>query len=103
MCRTSSLALVLSAHTVLQKSRLHHLVDELAHVLLPVSGVTTLDVADEFSGPPSAVRVGELEGPEGGRGLLEVGAAGGDLVDEVLNAWGSGRYFGFEWTWGTHR
>ena len=56
-------------------------------MLLPVSGVTTLDVADEFSGPPSAVGVGQLERPESGRGLLEVGAAGGDLVNEVLNAW----------------
>jgi hypothetical protein len=60
-------------------------VDELGHVLLTVSGVTALDVTDELPGPPSAGRVGKLERPERAGGLLEVGTAGGDLVDQVLN------------------
>ena len=60
--------------------------DELRDGLLSVSGITALDVADELSRPPAAVGVGELEGPEEGGGLLEVGAAGGELVNEVLHA-----------------
>jgi hypothetical protein len=60
-------------------------VDQLGHVLLSVSGVTTLDVAGELSRPPSTSGVGELEGPKVGGSLLEVGSASGDLVDEVLD------------------
>lgn len=56
-------------------------------MLLPVSGVTTLNVTNELSGPPSAVRVGEFEGPQAGCCLLEVGSAGDDLVNEVLHAY----------------
>lgn len=59
--------------------------DQLGHVLLPVSGVTTLVVTEELSRPPSTSGVGELEGPKVGGSLLEVGSAGGDLVDEVLH------------------
>jgi hypothetical protein len=70
-------------------NNLDHLVDQLGHVLLPVSGVTALDVADELSRPPSTGRVGELEGPEVGGSLLEVGSAGSDLVNEVLDTWQS--------------
>jgi hypothetical protein len=69
-------------------ARLAHLVDELADRLLSVPGVTALDVADELLGAPAAQGVGQLERPEEGRGLLEVGSAGGDLVDEVLDACG---------------
>jgi hypothetical protein len=60
-------------------------VDQLGHVLLPVSGVTALDVANELSRPPSTGGVGELEGPKVGGGLLEVGSTGDDLVNEVLD------------------
>jgi hypothetical protein len=76
------------------KHQLSHLVDELAHVLLSVSGVTTLDVADELPRPPAAGGVGELEGPERRGDLLEVRSASGDLVDEVLDTWplGTGRH-----------
>lgn len=59
--------------------------DELAHVLLPVSGITTLDVTEELARPPSTVGVGKFEWPESGSGLLEVGSAGGELVNEVLH------------------
>lgn len=60
--------------------------DELGDVTLSVTGVTALDVADELSGPPATVGVGELEGPKESGGLLEVRTTGGDLVDEVLDA-----------------
>lgn len=60
--------------------------DELAHVLLPVSGVTSLDVTEELARPPSTVGVGQLEWPESSGSLLEVGSAGGELVNEVLHA-----------------
>lgn len=59
--------------------------NELGHVLLPVSGVTALDVADELLCSPSASGVRELEWPETGGGLLEVGSTGGDLVNKVLD------------------
>lgn len=74
---------IVSGHEMLN---LDHLVDQLGHVLLPVAGVTALDEADELPGAPAAVGVGQLEGPERRGGLLEVGAAGGNLVDKVLHA-----------------
>lgn len=40
----------------------------------------------ELAGAEATVGVGELEGPEEVGGLLEVGADGVDLVDEILNA-----------------
>lgn len=40
----------------------------------------------ELPRPPAAGGVGELEGPQEVGGLLEVGAGGDDLVDEILNA-----------------
>jgi len=64
---------------------LHHLVNKLAHGLLPVSGVTSLDVTEELARPPSTVGVGQLEWPESSGGLLEVGSASGELVNEVLH------------------
>lgn len=39
----------------------------------------------ELARPPAAVGVGELERPEEVGGLLEVGAGGDDLVNEILN------------------
>jgi hypothetical protein len=59
-------------------------VDELGHVLLPVASVTARNVVDELAGPPAAVGVGELEGPESVGDLLKVGAAGDDFVDDVF-------------------
>lgn len=64
---------------------LDHLVDQLGHVLLPVSGITTLDVTSELSRPPSTSGVGELEWPEVGGSLLEVRSASSDLVNQVLH------------------
>jgi len=62
-----------------------HLSDKLVDVDFPVTKVTALDEVLEFTGPPAACGVGELEWPQEVRCLLEVGAGGGDLVDEVFN------------------
>ena len=55
-------------------------------MLLTVAKVTTLDVVLELAGAEATSGVGELEGPEEVGGLLEVGANGVDLVDQVLHA-----------------
>ena len=55
-------------------------------MLLTVAKVTTLDVVLELAGTEATSGVGELEGPEEVGGLLEVGADGVDLVDQVLHA-----------------
>jgi hypothetical protein len=55
-------------------------------VLFPVAKVTTLNEVLELAGTEAAVGVAELEGPQEVGGLLEVGADGEDLVDEVLHA-----------------
>lgn len=63
-----------------------HLADEGVDVLLAVAQVTTLDEVLELAGAEATVGVAELEGPQEVGGLLEVGADGVDLVDEVLHA-----------------
>lgn len=63
-----------------------HLADESVDVLLTVTVVTTLDEVLELAGVEATGGVGELEGPEEVVGLLEVGADGVDLVDQVLHA-----------------
>lgn len=63
-----------------------HLADETVDVLLTVTGVTTLDVVLELASAETTVRVGQLEGPEEVVGLLEVGANGVNLVDQILHA-----------------
>lgn len=55
-------------------------------MLLTVAKVTTLNEVLELAGAEAAVGVAELEGPQEVGGLLEVGADGQDLVDEILNA-----------------
>ena len=65
--------------------RLVHLPDEGVDVLLTVTKVTTLDVVLELASAEATSGVGELEGPEEVGGLLEVGADGVDLVDEILH------------------
>ena len=66
-------------------TNLVHLADELVDVRLPVTEVTAMDEVLELACPPAARGVGELEGPEEVRRLLEVGAGGEDLVYEILN------------------
>lgn len=65
--------------------RLVHLADESVDSLLAVAKITTLDEVLELAGAEATSGVGELEGPEEVGGLLEVGADGVDLVDEILN------------------
>lgn len=67
-------------------ARLVHLADEGVDVVLTVAKVTTLDEVLELPGAEATSGVGQLEGPEEVAGLLEVGANGVDLVDQVLNA-----------------
>jgi hypothetical protein len=68
--------------------RLHlvHLSDESIDVLLTVTEITTLDEVLELAGAEATSGVRELEGPEEVVGLLEVGANGVDLVDQILHA-----------------
>ena len=63
-----------------------HLADESVDVLLTVTSVTTLDEMLDLAGVEATVGVGELEGPEEVVGLLEVGANGVDLVNQVFHA-----------------
>ena len=62
-----------------------HLADEVVDVRLAVAGIAALVEAGLLGDPATGGGV-ELEGPEEGVALLEVLAAGVDLVDEVLNA-----------------
>ena len=63
-----------------------HLADESVDVLLTVTSVTTLDEVLDLAGVEATVGVGELEGPQEVVGLLEVGANGVDLVNQVFHA-----------------
>lgn len=69
-----------------QSNNLVHLADELVDVLLTVAKVTTLNEVLELARTEAASWVGQLEWPEEVAGLLEVGADGVDLVDQVLHA-----------------
>lgn len=68
------------------RANLVHLADESVDVVLTVTSVTTLDEVLDLAGVEATSGVGELEGPEEVVGLLEVGADGVDLVDQVLHA-----------------
>ena len=68
------------------KRHLVHLADETVDGLLAVAEVTALDEVLELAGTEATVGVGQLEGPEEVGGLLEVGADGVDLVNEILHA-----------------
>jgi transcriptional antiterminator Rof (Rho-off) len=62
-----------------------HAADELVDELLAVAGITTLGEVDALV-LEAAQGVGELERPQEVVGLLEVGSAGVDLMNEVLHA-----------------
>jgi len=64
----------------------HHLADEVVDVLLSVAGGTEALTELMSLLLEATNRVGELEGPEEVVGLLEVGTAGDNLVDEILHA-----------------
>jgi hypothetical protein len=63
-----------------------HLPNEGVDMLLTVAEITTLDEVLELARTETTSGVAELEGPEEVGGLLEVGADGEDLVDEILHA-----------------
>jgi hypothetical protein len=75
-----------SMNPILVFINLVHLADEGVDSLLTVAKVTTLDEVLELAGTEATGRVAELEGPQEVGGLLEVGANGEDLVDEILSA-----------------
>ena len=77
---------ILHASPSPKELNLVHLADETVDVLLTVTGVTALDEVLELAGVEATVGVGQLEGPDEVVGLLEVGANGVDLVDQVLHA-----------------
>lgn len=62
-----------------------HLANQGVDVVLTVTSVTTLDEVLELAGAEATGGVGQLEGPEEVGGLLEVGANGVDLVDQILH------------------
>ena len=72
-------------HPMNSTPSLVHLPDELVDELLTVTKVTTLDEVLELPGAETTSGGRQLEGPEEVAGLLEVGADGVDLVDEVLD------------------
>jgi hypothetical protein len=71
-------ALVLNIYLV-------HLANELIHELLPVAVVAALNEVDALAAEATE-RAVQLERPQEVVGLLEVGAASVDLVDQILNA-----------------
>lgn len=65
-------------------SKLVHLTDKVVDLLIPAASLAALNVMQALLGEASQ-RGRELEGPQEVGGLLEGGASGDDLVDEVLN------------------
>ena len=68
-----------------ERESLVHLGNEVVDEVLAVAEVTALDEVTELAGAEATGGRGQLEGPQEVGGLLEVGADGVDLVDEVLN------------------
>jgi hypothetical protein len=68
------------------RKRLVHLADQVVDLGLAVARVTTLDEVQGLLDRETTGGVGQLEGPQEVGGLLEVGADGVDLVDEILHA-----------------
>ena len=62
-----------------------HLADELVNIGFPIAEVATLDKVLELPCPPATGGVGELKRPQAVVRLLEVGAGGEDLVDEIFD------------------
>lgn len=75
----------LELNSTLPTKRLVHLPDELVDEVLAVTEVTALDEVLELAGAETTGGGGQLEWPEEVGGLLEVGADGEDLVDQVLD------------------
>jgi len=69
-----------------QLNHLVHLLDESIDVIFSVTKITTFDVVLELARPEATIGVRQLEWPQEVAGLLEVGADGVDLVDQILHA-----------------
>jgi len=63
-----------------------HLPDESVDELFPVAKITALDEMSELAWTEATSWVGQLEWPQEVGCLLEVGANGEDLVDQVFDA-----------------
>ena len=75
-----------SASSVRRYTNLVHLSDEWVDVLLAIAKITSLNEMPELSRSESTRRVAQLERPQEIARLLEVGANGVDLVNQVLHA-----------------
>lgn len=83
---SSAFSCVACAHTTAQPVvLLQHTLDKGVDLCAPLSCITTLVEVEQLLAE-AAVRVRQLEGPQEVVGLLEVGAHGVDLVDQVLHA-----------------
>jgi len=67
-------------------TNLVHLSDQSIDLVFPVTQVTTLNKMSELASSESSSGVAELEWPQEVGSLLEVGANGEDLVDQILHA-----------------
>jgi len=63
-----------------------HLSDQSIDLVLPVTQVTTFNIMFELSRTETASGVAKLEWPKEVGSLLEVGADGEDLMDQILHA-----------------
>ena len=66
--------------------RLIHLLDQGIDLILTIAQIAAFNEMLELAGAKAAGWVAQLEGPEEVAGLLEVGADGEDLVDQVFHA-----------------
>lgn len=79
---------MLSSNTSIKLVAAHtsdHLAQQTVDLVLAVAKVAAVDVVVGLLAPAAGGRV-ELEGPQEVGGVLEVGANGEDLVDEILDA-----------------
>ena len=63
-----------------------HLLNQPINLLLPIPQIAPLDKMLKLPGPESAGGITQLERPEEVARLLEVGAHGEDLMDQILHA-----------------
>lgn len=70
----------------MQPPSLVHLPDQRVDMILAIAEIATLDEVLELPLAETTGGVAELEGPQEVASLLEVGADGEDLVDEILHA-----------------
>lgn len=63
-----------------------HLANQSVDVVLTIAQITAFDEVLELPRPEPSSGIGQLERPEEVAGLLEVGADGVDLMDDVFHA-----------------